>query len=198
MADSQLSTTLYDSSGNGNTGKISSTGMWSSSAPPGGASAYLQFDGVSQYVHSVPGVSYSSNQIITLDFWAFCSDWSQPSYLFITPSLTASFLVYVPSGASRLYTYIGDSAGHASLYYSSTTLTNSVWLHMQIVFNNTNGTIQQYVTSGGDIATVAGSTWTTPTAFASQIMTIGQGFDYYYFTGSLALIKIFAGDTHTL
>jgi hypothetical protein len=188
---------LTDSSGNGNLGDLVGSPTWSTSSPPGGAYSYLEFNGSSQYAYSDSAVGFPSSSIITIDMWAYSTNWSgKASYLISEPSFNGGFLLYVPAGPSKLYAYMGDLTGSLSLYISSSSLSNSAWHHIQVVLNNSNGTIQMYVDSGGDVATFSGSTWSTATTFSSQVLTLG--YRSSYFNGNMALFQIFSGDTHTL
>lgn len=187
-------TTVNDSSGNGYIGTTNAS--WSTSNPPENASSYLTFSGTSQELHSNGNVAFKSD-IITLDFWTRSFNWAQSGRYLFSTTTSGGFTIAVT--ASKIVCQVYDINGLASVYNVPIPV-DANFHHFQIVLNNRNGTIQAYMDSGGNVAAFSSSIWVTPTTFpsntplyvASLVGVTG------FFIGSLALIKVYSGDTHFL
>ena len=194
-------TSLADSSGNGNTGYTGGA-TWSNSSPPGGASYYLVFNGTNYGYTNLPFSSLSHN-IVTLDCWIYSDNWAGGAARGIAgcgyPNNGVSGWCVERDSTGKIKVFIIDATGETNVALSSSAPSNSVWHHLQVVINNSNGTAQAYLDSGGNILGAPSGTWATPGNFSTTYLLLAvDNAIPDSFPGSIALFQIFAGDTHTL
>jgi hypothetical protein len=197
-------TTLNDSSGNGYTGVLNSSTMWShtSPSPPAGATYYVEGNGTYGAYSTYNAIYFGSTvNKITLDAWYYSTDWTNGG------SGGVICQGYDETNAYGDYQLYSDGAGNLDVTLYDTGLgqntyqfaqpSTSAWHHFQIVYNNTNGAITVYIDSGGAVGlTQISFGWALPGVFHPiQVQAIPQYSGFPVYAGPH---QIFAGDTHTL
>lgn len=175
---------------------------WSSGNVPAGASFSLQFDGATQFANSNSAINYNSNQVITVDFYAYSTIW--------TPGLQS---VMLDSGNAQngtancwsiyldifgdMYCVINDSVSN-QIFYSAPVPSNATWHHIKWVVNNANGTAQCYIDGAANSAVFQFGSWTTASPISTQSIYLAAKFGggSQFFNGNFALLNIYPGDTH--
>lgn len=171
-------------------------GTWTTVA--GGSS--LTFNGTSQSCSTTSGLTWSSNQIITLTFWINSANYSTG-----TPQ-TLLELSSDYSGAPNRFEVINEVDGGGGLVVAFQDNIGNViighfarpsaggWHNVAIVMNNSVGSIASYIDGSTSAFTIDFSNWSSAGVWDFQFLFIGaRGNSSRWFPGGLDDIRIYGG-----
>ena len=185
---------IHDTSGNGNNGSTSGTWQTVVGVP------CLSFLGDGDYALSSNSVNYSGANILTLDFSIYADDWTMgtsENILLSSPATggAAGGWWLGQSTSGYIICTIRDAGTNYQQWSSASVPSTGTWHHMQIVLNETNGSVAMYIDSGGNQGNNEGGAWHLPTTFSTQTFWVSNGGSAIF---SIRDLYVNVGDTHTL
>ena len=187
--DEGSGSTVADTSGNGDTGKIQGS-TWSTTAKYGKA---ISFNGTSSYIDLGNPASLQSKGSMTWSAW-ICATGNPPDDGQIVAQSNDNtgwqFKTSPDTGGRTFAIAVSGTAGSLTQRYSKTTLSLNKWYHVAGVYNASARTLDIYVNGVRDDGVLSG---TVP---AAQVLpnlntTIGKRSGGFYFRGIIDNLRIY-------
>ena len=174
-------TTIYDISGNGNTGALTN-GPSYNAANLGS----IVYDGVNDFIVS-PTSTLFDTQTLTMETWVKPTSVLQSGFLFEKGTVNTQYSCFLNGDGTFYFRTMGLSVGDLT-FYSPSYITPNAWNHIVCTYGS--GTKTNYV-NGNQVNQATGVTGTIPTGNANQYVgAYGPGVAYFL-NGAISISRVY-------